>query len=105
MNEKDFELLVESIQEGGKILRKEKEPARTFVFSPPDIKGIRKNVKATATYHPSMVYDAIMYCLDVAEGRKSDAFHTASKPTSVVIPSVLVDKSNVMDYYDPDSVF
>jgi ribose transport system substrate-binding protein len=52
-----------------------------------------------------MVYDAIMYCLDVAEGRKSDAFHTASKPTSVVIPSVLVDKSNVMDYYDPDSVF
>jgi ribose transport system substrate-binding protein len=52
-----------------------------------------------------MVYDAIMYCLDVAEGRKSDAFHTASKPTSVVIPSVLVDKSNVMDHYDPDSVF
>jgi ribose transport system substrate-binding protein len=62
-------------------------------------------VKATATYHPSMVYDAIMYCLDVAEGRKSDAFHTASKPTSVVLPSVLVDKSNVMDHYDAGSVF
>jgi len=62
-------------------------------------------VKATATYHPSMVYDAIMYCLDVAEGKKSADFHTANSPKSVVLPSVLVDKSNVMDHYDKDSVF
>jgi ribose transport system substrate-binding protein len=52
-----------------------------------------------------MVYDAIMYCLDVAEGRKSADFHTAKSPTSVVLPSVLVDKSNVKDHYDKDSVF
>jgi len=62
-------------------------------------------VKATATYHPSMVYDAIMYCLDVVEGKKSDAFHTAKSPTAVVLPSVLVDKNNVMKFYDKDSVF
>ena len=52
-----------------------------------------------------MVYDAINYCLDVAEGKKSSDFHTASSPTSVVLPSVLVTKTNVMDHYDKDSVF
>ena len=62
-------------------------------------------VKATATYHPSMVYDAIMYCLDVAEGKKSSDFHTAKAPTAVVLPSVLVDKNNVMEFYDKDSVY
>ena len=62
-------------------------------------------VKATATYHPSMVYEAIAYCLDVAEGKKSSDFNTAKAPTAVVLPSVLVDKSNVSQYYDKDSVF
>lgn len=62
-------------------------------------------VKATATYHPSMVYDAINYCLDVAEGKKSSDFSTAKTPTSVVLPSVLVTKDNVMQFYDKDSVF
>jgi ribose transport system substrate-binding protein len=62
-------------------------------------------VRATTLYHPSMISDGIQYAVDVATGKKSDSFHTASAPTSVVIPSGLVDKSNVQKYYNADSSF
>ena len=62
-------------------------------------------VRATVTYHPKMIADGINYAVDVALGNKSDDFHTASKPTAVVIPSELVDKSNAADLYEPDSIF
>jgi len=62
-------------------------------------------VKATATYHPSMIADGIHYIVDVATGKKSDDFHLAKEPTLMVIPSVLVDKSNVADHYEPASIF
>jgi ribose transport system substrate-binding protein len=62
-------------------------------------------VKATATYPPKMIYDAILLCLDVAEGKRSNAFNTATKKETVILPSVLVDKNNAKDFYEPDSVF
>jgi ribose transport system substrate-binding protein len=62
-------------------------------------------VRATTLYHPSMISDGIQYAVDVATGKKSDAFHNASSPTTVVIPSALVDKSNVQQYYNADSSF
>jgi ribose transport system substrate-binding protein len=69
---------------------------------------IRNNdplVRATSLYHPSMIADGIQYAVDVALGSKSDSFHTASSPITVVIPSGLVDKSNVDQHYNPDSTF
>ncbi|MDR1835977.1 MAG: substrate-binding domain-containing protein [Fusobacteriaceae bacterium] len=62
-------------------------------------------VRATTLYHPSMISDGIQYAVDVALGAKSDSFHTAKEPVSVVIPSALIDKSNVDKYYNPDSSF
>ncbi len=62
-------------------------------------------VKATATYHPSMIADGIHYIVDVATGKIADDFHLASSPKTVIIPSVLVDKSNVAQYYEPASIF
>ncbi|MDR2767642.1 MAG: substrate-binding domain-containing protein [Treponema sp.] len=62
-------------------------------------------VRATTLYHPSMISDGIQYAVDVAKGQKSGDFHTASAPTAVVIPSGLVDKSNVQQYYNADSSF
>jgi hypothetical protein len=62
-------------------------------------------VRATSLYHPSMIADGIQYAVDVALGSKSDSFHTASSPVTVVIPSGLVDKSNVDQHYNPDSTF
>lgn len=62
-------------------------------------------VRATATYHPSMIADGIHYIVDVATGKKPDDFHLANKPTSMVIPSVMVDKTNVAQFYEPDSIY
>jgi ribose transport system substrate-binding protein len=62
-------------------------------------------VRATTLYHPSMISDAIQYAVDVALGNKSDSFHTARQPTTVVIPSALIDKSNVDQYYQAESTF
>jgi ribose transport system substrate-binding protein len=62
-------------------------------------------VRATSLYHPSMIADGIQYAVDVALGKKSDSFHNASSPVTVVIPSGLVDKSNVNQYYQADSTF
>ncbi|MDC7228782.1 MAG: helix-turn-helix domain-containing protein [Sphaerochaetaceae bacterium] len=71
MNEKDFVLLVESIQEGGKILRKEKKPARIFIFSPPDIKNIRKNAKATQIEFASMIGVSVATLRNWEQGRRT----------------------------------
>lgn len=62
-------------------------------------------VRATVTYHPMMIADAIDYAVAVAKGEKSDSFHDASSPISVVIPSVLLTADNAADYYEADSVY
>lgn len=62
-------------------------------------------VRATVTYHPMMIADGIDYAVAVALGEKSDDFHAADKPTSVVIPSVLLTDDNVADYYEADSIY
>jgi ribose transport system substrate-binding protein len=69
------------------------------------IKNTDPLVRATALYNPSMIADAIQYAADVADGTKSRDFHTKKAPTKVVIPSALIDKSNVDKYYNPDSPF
>jgi ribose transport system substrate-binding protein len=62
-------------------------------------------VRATTLYHPSMIRDGIQYAVDVIQGKKSDAFNTARQPTAVVIPSALIDKSNVRQYYNKNSSY
>jgi ribose transport system substrate-binding protein len=62
-------------------------------------------VRATALYPPTMIRDGIMYAADTARGFKSDAFHNASAPTQVVIPSGIVDKNNVRQFYNEKAVF
>jgi ribose transport system substrate-binding protein len=62
-------------------------------------------VRATSLYHPSMIADGIQYAVDVVQGRKSADFAAAKQPTTVVIPSALIDKSNVAAYYNADSSF
>ena len=43
MNDELFDELMESVREGGAILRGEKSPARSFSIENPDIQGIRAN--------------------------------------------------------------
>jgi putative transcriptional regulator len=42
MKEELFEELVESVKQGGAILRGEMKPGRSFVFDYPDVQAIRK---------------------------------------------------------------
>jgi len=62
-------------------------------------------VRASGTYHPSMIADGIQYAVDVALGRKSADFATANRPTTVVIPSEMVTIDNVARHYNPNSSF
>jgi ribose transport system substrate-binding protein len=62
-------------------------------------------VRASVTYHPSMIGDGIRYAVDVASGAKTDDFHKAKAPTTVIIPSVLVDKTNVDKHYQAESIY
>ena len=76
--------------------------------SKPVLEMIKNNdplVRATALYHPSMIADGIQYAVDVATGKKSADFASAKQPVTVVIPSALIDKSNVAQYYNADSSY
>lgn len=42
MNDQVFDELLESLREGGAILRGEKQPSRTFSFDEPEVAAIRK---------------------------------------------------------------
>ena len=62
-------------------------------------------VRASGTYHPSMIADGIQYAVDVATGKKSADFAAAKAPVTVVIPSEMVTKANVAQHYNPNSSF
>ncbi len=51
----DFKELVESIEEGAKILRRETQPSRSFIFGPDQIKKIRSSVGKTQDEFASMM--------------------------------------------------
>jgi putative transcriptional regulator len=42
MKKELFDELLESVREGGAILRNEREPARTFSFDEPDVRTLRE---------------------------------------------------------------
>ena len=62
-------------------------------------------VRASGTYHPSMIADGIQYAVDVALGKRSADFASASRPVTVVIPSEMVTINNVQQHYNPNSSF
>jgi ribose transport system substrate-binding protein len=59
-------------------------------------------VRATALYHPSLIAEGIRYAAAAARGQTFPASRT---PVSVLIPSALIDISNVRSYYEEDSPY
>jgi len=55
MNEKDFDLLVESIKQAGEIKRGERKPSRVFQFSPLDGKAIRSKLQQSQREFAQMI--------------------------------------------------
>lgn len=55
MNDQDFALLVESIQQAGAIKRGTLAPGRTFAFSPLDVKAIRTRLQKSQREFAQMI--------------------------------------------------
>lgn len=55
MSENAFDELLESIREGGAILRNERPASRRFDFQEPDVKAIRESVRLTQSEFSSLI--------------------------------------------------
>ena len=60
MKKENFNELIESVREAGRILRGEQEPSRVFTFAPEDVRAIR------AKLHKSQDEFALMIGVSVA---------------------------------------
>lgn len=70
MKKKDFDNLVESIKQAGKIRRGELKASRTFQFGPADIKGIRLQFKKSQSEFAMMIGVSISTLQNWEQGRR-----------------------------------
>lgn len=71
MNEDLFDELLESVREGGAILRGEKEASRTFVVEPPDVKKIRERYELSQTEFAALLGISVKTLRNWEQGRRS----------------------------------
>ncbi|MBN2396674.1 MAG: helix-turn-helix domain-containing protein [Candidatus Atribacteria bacterium] len=55
MNKKDFDTLLTSVKQAGKIRRKKMKPSRVFSFSVPDVKAIREKLRVSQNEFAHMI--------------------------------------------------
>jgi putative transcriptional regulator len=70
MKKKDFDSLVESIQEAGRIRRGETEPSRVTEFAPVDVKAIRRRLKKSQTEFAQMIGVSVATLRNWEQGRR-----------------------------------
>lgn len=71
MNDELFAELVESVREGGAILRGEKEPSRKFQISVPNVKKIRERFKLSQSEFAALLGVSIKTLQNWEQGRRS----------------------------------
>ena len=70
MKKKDFDNLIGSIKQAGKIKRGEMKASRTFQFNPADIKGIRHNLNKSQAEFALMIGVSISTLQNWEQGRR-----------------------------------
>ena len=70
MNEKDFNNLVESIKEAGKIKQGELQPGRRIEFSPLDIKTIREKLHKSRSEFTLMMGGSVTTLQNREQGKR-----------------------------------
>ena len=55
MKDKFFEELAQSIKQGGRILRGESKPSRTFKYDDPDVRAIRRRLRLSQNKFSSLL--------------------------------------------------
>jgi putative transcriptional regulator len=71
MSDELFEELLESVREGGAILRGEKDASRLFVVDVPDVKGIRENYDLSQTEFAALLGISVKTLQNWEQGRRS----------------------------------
>jgi putative transcriptional regulator len=70
MRQKDFEELIESVREAGRILRGESKPSREFSFTPEDVQAIRKKLKKSQDEFALMIGVSVATLRNWEQGRR-----------------------------------
>jgi len=70
MRQDDFNDLLDSVKEAGKIKRGEIAPSRSFNFEPQDIKGIRKKLQLTQLEFAMMIGVSVATLRNWEQGRR-----------------------------------
>jgi len=70
MRKKDFDKLVASVKQAGKIKRGKLEPSRTVVFKPADIKAIRERLGKSQSEFALMIGVSISTLQNWEQGRR-----------------------------------
>jgi putative transcriptional regulator len=70
MKEELFNELVESVREGGKILRGKKKPSRTFVIKAPNVKQIRADYNLSQTEFAALMGISVKTLRNWEQGRR-----------------------------------
>ena len=70
MKDELFAELLESVREGGAILRKEKQPKRTFELSEPDVAAIRRKYHLSQAKFASLLGISVSTLRNWEQGRR-----------------------------------
>ena len=70
MKKKDFDHLVKSVRQAGKIRRKKMRPSRVTTFKPADIRGIREGLGKSQTEFAMMIGVSVATLRDWEQGRR-----------------------------------
>jgi len=70
MKQKDFDELVESVREAGRILRGEIKPTREFTFSAQDVQAIRKKLRKSQDEFALMIGVSVATLRNWEQGRR-----------------------------------
>lgn len=70
MKQKDFDELIESVREGGRILRGQAKPSREFAFSPEDVQSIREKLKKSQNEFALMIGVSVATLRNWEQGRR-----------------------------------
>jgi putative transcriptional regulator len=70
MRQKDFDELVESVREAGRILRGESQPSREFSFTPQDVQVIRKKLRKSQDEFALMIGVSVGTLRNWEQGRR-----------------------------------
>jgi putative transcriptional regulator len=71
MNDDLFNELLESVREGGAILRGEHTPARKFIFEAPDVKGIREQFELSQSEFAALLGVSVKTLQNWEQGRRT----------------------------------